>query len=400
MKKLLTGFLSACLVLTLIGCSQPSDKVPASTSPSATQQDPVRSEPVDDLQEPQLTRSMHALALPVTTEEVFSKDGTLLFSLTHQNPQVTLEDPALSNEITKDFQSRIQQNYSDAQTIAKEAETDFPETELWANYFLNVTYTPTRLDQNILSLFGNQVAFRGGAHPYVITESVTYDLQSGQTLTLDDILCDGYDRETLLSMVLRALEDKADELSYDYQDILTARFTDTETVIEDWYFSKTGLCFHFAPYDIAPYSAGTVIAEIAYDDLAQLLRPQYTSTVVDDATGSIYVDSLAAAPEQRFPLIASLNLASGSNGGILYSDATVTDLRIETGTLLEDGSTFIASGVVFAADTLGIGEAVRLTADFANSDMQLRLVYHSSGHEISSLINYDPVANSLFLTSN
>jgi hypothetical protein len=336
--------------------------------------------------------------MPTVKEEVFSDDGTLLFSFSFPQFQMHLSDEALEEQLTGALQSHLGSVLSTAEEIGASAQEDYLLAEGdWTPYSFDISYTPTRLDQSVMSLLGNRSVYTGGAHPNWVTDSITYDLQTGAQLCLEDILVEDYSKDALYTLVLRSLEGKAAELSYDYQQILTELFYDENSTIEDWYFSRSGLCFHFSPYAIAPYSSGTIIAELPYTDLTDLLRPQYLPIPSEKATGSMYAEAAAEDTADRFSFLADVQLGDGEPPILLYCDALVTDLRIEVGTQAEEGSPFISTGVVFMADHLGIGDAIRIHSDNAQP---LRLVYRSSDHEVSSLITWDDATKSVLLTSH
>ena len=271
MKKLLAGFLCVCLALSIVGCGSPADSDAGTTVPSISGKDVSANNASAPAQDGTVSRSMNALALPSTTEEVYSNDHTLLFTLSSQNVSIDLDNDVLEELIISDLQSRTGDTLSEADQICRDAWSDQPEHPNWSNYFLNVSYTPTRLDQVLLSLFRNDVSYSGGAHPFVYTDSVTYDLQTGAALELQDIFRSDYSQDVLCALVLKALDGKSEELSYNYQEIVTGQFSEENEIKKDWYFSKNGLCFHFSPYEIAPYSSGTIIAEIPYEELQGIL---------------------------------------------------------------------------------------------------------------------------------
>lgn len=391
MKKLVALALGLCLLLGAAGCSDSSAPLPETTPPGTVHSEPAEttapSAPAEEV-----TSDMHALVMPTVREDISAEDGTLIFTMSYPNFQVVLNDPALEERITGLLHERLNGILSAAEEIHQSAESDYASTdpEYWYAYSLDVSYTPTRLDQSVLSLFGNRSRYSGGAHPSWVTDSVTYHLQTGEVLELEDILVSGYSKEALCSLVLKSLKDKADTLSHGYEEIITDRFTLQEEQPSRWYFSRTGLCFHFPPYDIAPYSSGTIIAEIPYQELQGLLREDLFPAPASDAAGSMYAQ---AYTDQTFTCTAEVSLSSTAAPVVLYSDATVTDVRIETGSLLSDRSGFISSGVVFMADALDIGDAILLYADLSDSQQLLRLVYRSGEHEVSSLITQDAAGN-------
>lgn len=397
MKKLLAGFLSVCLAFSIVGCGSPAVSDGGTTVPSISSKDVSENNSSIPAQDGIVSPSMHALALPSTTEEVYNNDQTLLFSLSYQNVSIDLDNDEIEELIINDLQSRTGSILSEADQICGDAWNDQPEHPNWSNYFLNISYTPTRLDQVLLSLFRNDVSYSGGAHPFVYTDSVTYDLQTGAALELQNIFQPDYSQDVLCALVLKALDGKSEELSYNYQEIVTEQFSEENEIKKDWYFSRNGLCFHFSPYEIAPYSSGTIIAEIPYEELQGILLERYFPTQIESSTGSMYVESYSKEAAQRFQRTTDLTLEENATSIILYSDATVTDLRIEMGTQLEQDHRFIATGVVFAANTVGIGDAIHVSANLLQKDACLRLVYRSNDREVSALITSDPSTGSISL---
>lgn len=396
MKKLLAFIAAGCLALGLSGCGavqpeQPALSVP--TADSSTRDIPTVTTPVDT------PLPMHAIVLPTVKETVSAEDGTALFSLSFQQAQVILHDLSLEEKIIGDLQTRMGPVLSDAAEIEAQAQLDYPENEYWSEYFIDISYTPTRLDQAVLSLFGNSFSYSGGPHPSLGTDSVTYDLQTGDVMFLDDILTPECTPNTVYQLILKSLDDQAEDLYYDYADALGNRFTGELHSIQDWYFSRTGLCFHFAPYDIAPYSSGTIIAELPYSSLVGVLKDQYFPTELPQATGSMYAETYLEDDSERFTFIAEVPLNEDGYDVLLYPDAAVTDLRIESGSRYSDSNQYIAGATVFAASTVNVGDAIRLTANLNDEDTVLRLVYHADNQEYSAFITYDEVGDSILLTN-
>ena len=401
MKKLLAFALTTSLLLALAGCGAPAAKpIPTiATDPEPT----VLETPTEPVTEPlhsiEISQPMHAISLPTVTETVTNDDGIQLISFSFQHAQVFLEDEAVAESIVGDLQVQMGAIITAAEDLEALAREDQPLVEDWVPYFIDISYTPTRLDSAVLSLFGNQSSYSGGPHPSVFTTSVTYDLQTGQSLYLDELLDAGCTGQQLCQQIITALAGQKDSLYYDYEDVLLDRFTGDLHSIRDWYFSKSGLCFHFAPYDIAPYSSGTIVAEIPYSELTGILLEKYLPVEVSNATGSMYAEAYLEDDTERFNTIADAILTDQGTDVLIYSDAPVTDVRIETGFRYPDTQQYIAETVVFAADIVDIGDAIRLSADLSDPEQLYRLVYHSEGREYSAFITYDDVGDSILLTN-
>jgi hypothetical protein len=215
---------------------------------------------------------------------------------------------------------------------------------------------------------------------------------------LDDVLEPDCNSDTLYQLVLNSLADQAEDLYYDYADALGDRFTGELHSIKDWYFSRNGLCFHFAPYDIAPYSSGTIIAELPYGNLEGILKEKYLPLKAPLSTGSMYASGYTQEDHMRFSHIAAVPLCEEGVDVLLYSDASVTDVRLETGWRSSDNGQYISGATIFIASNMNIGDAICLTADFSTEDTVYRLIYHASGKEYSAFITYEE--NGSVLLSN
>jgi hypothetical protein len=327
------------------------------------------------------------------------EQGTELLYYSYPQVQLLLENEATAARILGDLHSRIETVVTAARDLKTLARESLSDSEAWSAYFIEMAYTPTRLDQAVLSLFGNQSVYSGGPHPSMVTDSVTYDLQTGGALYLDQLLTAQCTPQQLYQKIIDVLAGQADNLYYDYQEVLQDRFTGDLHNLKDWYFSKSGLCFHFAPYDIAPYSSGTIVAELPYEELSGILDEKFLPAQASAATGSMYAEAYLEDDSERFTTIAQIPLPQGNTEVLLYSDAPVTDVRIEIGTQYSDTQQYIPGSVVFAADMVDIGDAIRLTADLSNPEQLYRLVYHSAGQEYSAFITYDDIGDSILLTN-
>ena len=400
MKKLTAILLSLGLTLALTGCGAPTQEEPPVMNTTAPTISEMPTEPVTEPLHPvENAQPMHAISLPKISESLHSDDGVELLYFSYPSVQILLESQEAADEILADLQGRISGVITAAGDLEALARETQPSSTNWSPYFIEIAYTPTRLDQAVLSLFGNQSVYSGGPHPSTVTDSVTYDLQTGETLYLDQLLTPECTPEQLGQKIVDALASQADNLYYDYPDVLADRFSGDLHSLRDWYFSKSGLCFHFAPYDIAPYSSGTIVAEIPYSELTGILNEKFLPSQTVEATGSMYAEVYLEDDSERFTTMAHIELPQGNTEVLLYSDAPVTDIRIETGFQYSGTQRYITGSVVFAADLVDIGDAIHLSADLSDQEQLYRLVYHSEVQEYSAFITYDDIGDAILLTN-
>lgn len=405
MKKLIATVLLLCLIVSITGCGkiepietryvEPDVSTPDQAVMEQPTDEPPTTEPFHPIE--QEDGAMYALSLPPVKETVPAEDGGELLYLSFQRAQLLMPDEEVSESILGDLQTRMSFVLAQAPDLEITALENYEGSDSWNPYFVDASYTPTRLDRSVLSLFGNHTTYSGGSHPALTTDSVTYDLESGRSLYLDEVLTRKCSNGVLSDLIVEVLSEQAENLSSDYIATVRNRFSTALHNIKDWYFSKNGLCFHFAPYLIAPYSSGTIIAEIPYDRLEGLLVEAYFPDPVGEGTGSMYAEFYLEHDEERFTSIADVDLVEGGTEILLYSDATVTDVRVEMGTRYSDTGQYIPGAIIFAANIVDIGDAIRLTMDLEDPDTMIRLIYHCGEKEYSAFVAYDEMGDSIML---
>ncbi len=400
MKKTIAFLLCVVLAAQLCGCFRIIDNgdpqsvdstsgttaVPQSTAAQNTTPQSTAPQPV---QGPQEKVPMICLALPTLQEPFYAEDGTLLFYHTYPSPVFQFEDTAVAEKVLLDLLNRIDSVNSEVSRIREDAKDSYPPQDPSfprTPYFVKINYRAERIDRNLLSLSGEHIFYQGAVHPECSPVSLTYDLVTGNRLKLQDILSDDFSPEALCELVLEALSPKAEELYGEYAAIITDRFSQTWLDNGDWYLSGQGLCFYFTPYEIAPFSAGIVTAEIPYEKLSGILLDGYfpPETVLTEGTVSAEVFNQEDAA--RFQRFSEVILDSEGEKILLYTDGSVTDVRIRQGTWTEDGLDFIPEAMVFAANGLSQGDAVLLQASIPDTMSNLQLQYTSNGETVTKYI--------------
>ena len=315
-----------------------------------------------------------AFSAPIVTQEYKANDGTVLFTYVYQNISLILEDPQIADAICIDFLNYVDYENSAAKSILSEAKDAYTAQSGWFAYSYSTLFDPQRFDQSVLSLYGTHAMYRGAPRPTALNVSVTYDLLSGRPLTLKDILVGDFSADTLSEKISEALSGFAAQgmLYSDYAYVVSELFS-TNKPVDNWYLSENGLCFYFAPYEIAPYSAGTIIAEISYGELIGLMKEEYFPAESIDHVGQIYLSAFQDADLTAFDQFAELVLDSNGNQYILHTNGCLKNLRIELGTWYNEGI-FVTESTVFLASELCNSDAVMLQLD-PNMPQGMRITY-------------------------
>lgn len=398
MKKAIAFLLCVVLAAQLCGCFQIIDNsdphrqtetstpgttaVPPSTAPQSTAPQPV--------QDPQEKMPMICLALPTVLEPFYAEDGTLLFYHTYPRPVFQFEDTAVAEKVLLDLLNRIDSVSNEASRIREDAKDSYPPQDAAfprTPYFVKLNYRAERIDRNLLSLSGEHIFYQGAVHPECSPVSLTYDLVTGNRLKLQDVLSDDFSPETLCELVLEALSPMAGELYGEYPSIITDRFSKAWLDNEDWYLSGQGLCFYFTPYEIAPFSAGIVTAEIPYEKLSGILLDGYFPPETVLTQGTVNAQLFRQEDAARFQRFSEVILDSEGGNILLYTDGSVTDVRIRQGSWDEDGVAFTPETMVYAANGLSQGDAVLVQTVIPDVMPNLQLQYTANGETVTKYIS-------------
>jgi len=383
MKKTTAVLLSISLLLAFTGCTkQPpaptNEPTIVSTTPAATDTVPT------EATQPSVTFDAPLLAFsaPLVTKEHRAADGVLVFTYTYQDVSLILEDPQIADAVVIDYLNLIDYENSSAQHTFSDAQEAYTGEADWIPYSFSMLFSPVRFDAGILSLYGTQVLYSGNIRPTTADTAVNYDLLSGRQLELKDVLVSGFSADTLCELICDALQEMEDQglLYSDYAYVISELFS-TNKPVETWYFSDNGLCFFFAPYEIAPYSAGTIIAEIPYAELTYLLKEAYFPAEKIDLSGAVYFEPFQNADLAQVAQFAELVIDESGSKYLLRTDGCLQNVRIEVGSHLE-GEEFLTDATVFAAPTLcsSDGLMIQFPLDMPQS---VRLTYEENGQTVS-----------------
>lgn len=278
MKKLFILLLAVCILLSLGGCgNETKEPTVPNTEPTyhAPQTDPPGTTPA----EPEAGEGEGPVAVSLchSYQEELSSAGELIYYFQQQTVTAELfENQKAQEKLTqnlKDFYGAIELAAQTGRTWALDA---YDENISWETCFTSVNTRVGRTDSRVISLVTEIVEFAGGAHPSVTVVCQTYDTATGEPMGILDLM-DAEGLATLEAAVLAELGEhpNANWFFDDYTEAVSQRFDPHSPDSVLWYLTDKGIVYPFAPYEIAPYSKGTVTVCVPYEALRDVMGAEY-----------------------------------------------------------------------------------------------------------------------------
>ena len=358
MKRII--ILCLCLSAILLGCGQKEQAASLETVFTEEWNETTSSTVQTEVMMPQdNNENLISVSIPATSEHYMHDNDTELFTYTAQHMYFLFPDEDIADAVIVDFLNRVDSFSEDAETILESAQANFCETDTWIPYFHQVLYSPTRVDHGILSLFGQQNSYSGGMHGNISCMAANYDLNTGDVLTLGSIMHADATKDDFIDIIVDHLAAIEEEyyLYEDYVEGVRNRLDADENSYEDFYFTSTGLCFFFSPYEIAPYASGVITIEIPYNELPGLIYDGYFPAERDQQLGSMQTSSMAMTNMDNFDNMAEVTIAAGESKIVAYPHGSVERVQI---VLPSDGKN-MPSYTVFYAYEMSDKDAVVIT---------------------------------------
>ena len=402
MKKFITTVLCLAMLLCTVACNnQKTNETQGPTN--LPTEPPVSAPPVTEPTTPDVDpnlENMYSISLPVTTEQYHTADNVLLYSYSYQTIFPVLPDRDVSDKVIMDFTNRIEQTRVASSQILSEAEAYYSTASVFSPFSYEIQYDVTRIDQGVLSLYGHivQISETSPMSRHLI--AANYDLVTGDPLTLGSILYHEDTKKDLAELVISELEEQEDLMLYEeFRDTVKARFQRDESLDEDFYFSQTGLCFYFAPYEIAPRSYGTVVAEIPYNKLTGVIDDAYFPAERIYTNGSVNVSAFSDSDLESYQQFVEIVAASDTTKLLLTTDSAVQDIRIFELIWAKDGLGYTQTKNIYACNFLYKDNAILFEADFDEFRPNYMLTYSIKGTTYVFYLVKDAASGQISLSS-
>lgn len=386
MKRVAAFFLIFSILLLCAACQAPSEdpqEAPQNTQP------PLSGLPDSDIQNPSThTENLYAISVPTSSQQTRSDDGTVVFEYVEPVMYLTVPDMDVADKIIIDFLTRIDNARSEADSLHAQALSDYDGDAEWIPYTYQLNYSPTRLDQGVLSLVGEALLFNGGPHSDRNLVSANYDMLTGDVLTLGSILYHLDTKDDLCRIVIEKLDALRDTTYlYDYySEAVTDHFNQDESHLECFYFTEDALCFYFAPYELAPYSSGIITVSIPYSELTGIIGDQFFPAEQQVTVGNVSAHLFSEVDLEQYQQFAELTTDPNGEKIIISTDGIIQNVRIHSGIWNEDGTSFLTQSTLFCANALSSTDAIMLETDIPDVLPELMLTFKSNGTVFSYYI--------------
>lgn len=187
---------------------------------------------------------MSVIPLPVRTTTMY-----------FEKPNLEVYYPIVTGLNDKIIEQKINDQifYHVNDLINKQGYTTDPDVEIMSSYEIKTN------ERNILSLILVNYAYFGEAHGYTIIKPLTFDMTTGNLLTLNDFFKeDSQYIENISSIIKQQIEERNLYTIADFNQI---------SPDQDFYIADKSLVIFFQLYQLAPYSQGFPYFPISLFDI-------------------------------------------------------------------------------------------------------------------------------------
>jgi len=167
--------------------------------------------------------------------------------------------------MSEEYASWAAENYSLAEN---------PEN--FVEFFTDLSYGAQRVDDVVVSFSGGQDAYVGGAHGLYSYTGYTFDVETGEMISLDRLIADDeVFQEAAIEHICKILESEpyVSSVYEDYESILRGMFAQDGYI--SWYLSDEGIVIPFNPYEVGPYIMPELRVVLPYEEYAQYMAIKY-----------------------------------------------------------------------------------------------------------------------------
>lgn len=151
-----------------------------------------------------------------------------------------------------------------------EAIDSVPDAAALNNYEMEVTGKIIEFNETTVTYDVSYYSYLGGAHGNTASQPFTYDLASGHVMTLATMFNPGTEKQ-ILTQITEAL---AQQYNVPVEKLIDQGFMMPLETVGRPFIENDMIVFRYNPYEIAPYSMGTIDVAIPAGALAHELTPK------------------------------------------------------------------------------------------------------------------------------
>jgi hypothetical protein len=143
------------------------------------------------------------------------------------------------------------------------------------SWFLERKAFVLRSDPNLLGLSFSERSYLGGAHGMATLHYLNFDPMTGARKALADVLREGALPDAIALAEARFRETRGIAEGTPLKDAGFTFENDAFVLSDNFALRDDGLAIYYNPYDVAPYSMGATEFVLDYDEIRELLKPEY-----------------------------------------------------------------------------------------------------------------------------
>lgn len=168
------------------------------------------------------------------------------------------------------FATQYIKNYGQLKPLYQQDKND-PEKRNWYEYHYTVSTETAMGREGIINYIIHLDYYEGGAHGIQQQLIINFDEQSGKPLTADSVFVPGY-QQPLSDLLLQELMDQADVSTLDELRQKDYLYSMDMYPTDNFILGDDAITFIYNPYEIAPYSVGTIKLSLDYSDVKHLMN--------------------------------------------------------------------------------------------------------------------------------
>lgn len=144
-------------------------------------------------------------------------------------------------------------------------------------YYCDVDLILSEVSDELVTYNISYEQYMGGAHPMGGSHPFTYDLETGRIITLHWLFKAGS-----TGRLSGVIEDAvASQLGMSAEELRRSMLVDTMPVSDNVYIENGQIVFHYNPYEVMPYSYGSIDIAVPYYLVEDMLTPHALKLLAD-----------------------------------------------------------------------------------------------------------------------